>query len=147
SNSKRRTRPGLAKTLARYTTVKNACPLHYGETHSCRQTKHLGTSRTVSSPSLPSLQLAADVVAVEPRGLKHGLVAAEALAQGKFHVAFEPRPGRDEMIFARPLARSQHGRLCPRHAEPLIGGERRIEIVGVARDRGCEHAGVFDRHG
>jgi hypothetical protein len=39
----------------------------------------LADSERGSSPSLPSLQLATDVVAVEPRGLKHGLVATEAL--------------------------------------------------------------------
>jgi hypothetical protein len=44
--------------------------------------------------------------------LKHGLVAAKALSQGEFHVAFEPRPS--EMILASTLARSEHGRprLC-----------------------------------
>src|SRR5262249_32814313 len=47
--------------------------------------------------------------------------------QRKFHVAFEPRPGRGEMIFASPLARSQHG--CPRtrHPYPLIREQRLIE--------------------
>ena len=51
------------------------------------------------------------------------------------------------MIFAGPLARSQHS--CPRtwRPQPLIGEQRRIEIGAVARDRGREHAGVLDRHG
>ena len=86
--------------------------------------------------SLPSLQLTTDIVAIEPRGLKHSLVTTKALTQRKFHVAFEPRLGRGEMIFAGPLARSQHG--CPRtrHPYPLIREQRLIEIVGVARDRG-----------
>jgi len=41
--------------------------------------------------SLPSLQLAPDIVAIEPRGLKHCLVTTEALTQRKFHVAFGDR--------------------------------------------------------
>jgi hypothetical protein len=44
----------------------------------------LADSERGSSPSLPSLQLATDVVAVEPRGLKHGLVATEALVRPDF---------------------------------------------------------------
>src|SRR6516162_6774442 len=86
--------------------------------------------------ALPSSQLATDIVAIEPRGLKHGLVTTEALTQRKFHVAFEPRPGRGKMIFAGSLARSQHR--CPRtrHPYPLIGEQCFIEIVGVAGDRG-----------
>jgi hypothetical protein len=61
--------------------------------------------RFVRSRDLSSSQLATDIVAVEPRGPKHGLVATEALTQREFHVAFEPRPGRSEMILAGPLAR------------------------------------------
>src|SRR5262249_31763383 len=102
-------------------------------------------ARSVLNPSLlrllivgnlASSQFAPDIIAIEPRSLKHCLVTTEALTQRKFHVAFEPRPGRGEMIFAGPLARSQHG--CPRtrHPYPLIREQRLIEIVGVARDRG-----------
>src|SRR5215470_7401445 len=85
--------------------------------------------------ALPSSQLATDIVAIEPRGLKHGLVTTEALTQREFHVAFEPRPGRGKMIFAGSLARSQHGRPRTRHPYPLIGEQCPIEIVCMARDR------------
>ena len=78
---------------------------------------------------------------------KHGLVAAKALAQREFHVALEPRPGRNEMILSGTLARSEHGRPRARHPQPLIGQKCLIEIVTVARDRGRQHAGVLDRHG
>src|SRR5262244_315465 len=93
-------------------------------------------ARSMEWPALPSLQLATDIVAIEPRGLEHGLVTTEALTQCEFHVAFEPRPRRGEMIFAGSLARSQHR--CPRtrHPYPLIGEQCFIEIVGVAGDRG-----------
>jgi hypothetical protein len=54
---------------------------------------------------------------------KHGLVAAKALAQREFHVAFEPRPS--EMILASTLARSEHGRprLCCKTLAAGTGGE------------------------
>ena len=68
--------------------------------------------------SLPSPQLATDIVAIEPHGLKHCLVATEALTQ------------RGEMIFARPPARSQRCGPRTRHPYPLIGEQRLIEIVG-----------------
>src|SRR5262249_8145866 len=103
-------------------------------------------ARSMEWPALPSLQLATDIVAIEPCGLKHGLVTTEALTQRKFHVTFESGPGRGEMIFPRPLARSQHGCLRARRAEALIGEQGLIEIVGVAPDRGREHAGLLDRH-
>src|SRR5262245_36687711 len=80
----------------------------------------------------PSRLLARDIVAIEPGGLKHGLVAAEALAQREFDVAFELRPGRGQMVLSRTLARPEHGRLRARHAQPLVGEQRRVEIVGVA---------------
>src|SRR5215831_4971356 len=86
-------------------------------------------------PSRPSSQLATDIVAIEPRGLKHGLVTTEALTQCEFDVAFEPRPRRGKMVFAGPLTRSQHS--CPRtwRPGPLICEQCLIEIVCAARDR------------
>ena len=68
-----------------------------------------GITSACRNSSVGASQLATDVVTIEPRGLKHGLVTTEALTQREFHVAFEPRPGRGEMIFAGSLARSQHG--------------------------------------
>jgi len=60
---------------------------------------HSGARGPISPPvgaglkPAPTDIVARDVVAVEPTRLKHPLVAAEALAQCKFHVALEPRPG------------------------------------------------------
>jgi hypothetical protein len=48
--------------------------------------------RALAREVLPSSQLATDIVAIEPRGLKRGLVTTEVLTQREFHVAFEPRP-------------------------------------------------------
>src|SRR5262249_53523331 len=85
--------------------------------------------------SLPSLQLTPDIIAIEPRSLKHCLVTTEALTKREFDVAFEPRPRRGKMVFAGPLTRSQHS--CPRtwRPGPLICEQCLIEIVCVARDR------------
>src|SRR5262245_8341289 len=102
---------------------------------------------TLARKLLSSSQLAPDIVSIEPRGRNPWLVTTEALTQRKFHVAFEPRPGRGKMVFTGSLSRSQHG--CPRarHPYPLIGEQCPIEVVCVACDRGREHAGVLDRHG
>src|SRR5437764_4900766 len=98
-----------------------------------------GDDRTASG------QLARDIVAVEPGGLKHGAVAAKALAQRKFDVALEPRPGRGEMVLTRALARAEHCRPRTRRPQPLIGEQGLIEIVGMTCDRRGEHAGILDR--
>src|SRR5262249_21370572 len=98
-------------------------------------------------PYMSSSQLATDIVAVEPPALKRRLVTTEGLAKGKFHVPLEPRPVRDEMVLTRPCARAQHGSLCTRRPCLLVNEQCCVEVLGVTRDRGCQHAGVFDRHG
>src|SRR5262249_44163658 len=92
----------------------------------------LERTRKISSSS----QLATDIVAVQPGGLKDRLVTTEALSQREFYVAFEPRPRRRKMIFTGSLARSQDS--CPRARDPclLIDEQCLVEITGVVRDRG-----------
>src|SRR5215467_14071768 len=66
--------------------------------------------------NLASSQFALDIIAIEPRSLKHCLVTTEALTKREFDVAFEPRPRRGKIVFAGPLTRSQHS--CPRTWRP-----------------------------
>src|SRR6185437_1293208 len=73
-----------------------------------------GESKLARGPCVPCplRQLPPGVVVIEPPGLEHGLVAAEALAPGIAQVAAQPRQRRRKVIVARAGARTEHGLAC-----------------------------------
>src|SRR5271170_2945238 len=89
-----------------------------------------------------------DVIVIEPGGLERRVVAAaEALAQRQADVAFEPRPGRGQMVFLGARAGAEHGCFSARRPHLLISDQRRAEIVAMPRDHRRQHAAILDRHG
>src|SRR5262249_42088466 len=112
---------------------------------------YIGRGGRESKPRCPAApgrsgQLPPGVVVIEPPGLGHGLVAAKALAPGVAQAAAQARQRRGEMIVTRAGARAEHSLAGARLAQRLIGGERRVEIVGGAGNGTGEHAAVLDRH-